>query len=213
MISITCASLEAVRQNPAAYGQLLASGDGKKGGGGHGMFACVQDVARLVHLGELTVTQAVKELHNKFLRFDDTSKNKQKQDKLVEQFVKYCHQYEKQGFEFVDGWRLMKWDFTTDVRLSGRTPWVFADGKSYYGITLSEHGFDWQPQLRFPLFQQYLVSNTIDCELTDMQLGIYSFADMEFRFKSYSASEIATAIKETKAVLSTVYKEYKKSKP
>lgn len=212
MISITCASLEAVRQNPTAYGQLLASGDGKKAGGSHGMFAYVQDVARLVHIGELTVSHAVRELHNKFLRFNDTAQNKQKQDKLIEQFVKYSRQYDKHSFDFIDGWRLMKWDFTPDTRLSGRTPWVVANEKGYYSFVLSENGFDWQSQLRFPLFQQYLVDNNIDCELNELKVGIYSFADAEFQFRNYSVAEISSASEETNDVLTTVFKEYKKRK-
>lgn len=60
MITIQCSKLESVRKNPQAYGQLIASGDGKKGGGSHGMFSCFQDIARLVHIGELDIKEGVK---------------------------------------------------------------------------------------------------------------------------------------------------------
>ena len=212
MISIRCSILESVRKNPAAYGQLLAAGDGQNNGGTHGMFACLQDVARLVHLGEITEAEAVKELHRKFLRFNDTPENKRKQGNLVEQLVKYCKQYDKNNFEFIDSWRLMKWDFSPDTRLSGRTPWVVSNDEGYFSYILSENGFDWRSELRFPLFQKYLSENTIECHLNEMNVGIYSLADNKFIFKVYSAKEIADAIKETNGIFKNVYSEYKKKK-
>ena len=108
MLKIRCSTLETVRASPLVYAQLLAFGDGKNGGGTFGMFAHFQAVACRVHQNELTVSQGVKELQNKFIRFDDTPKNKAKQDKLLEQFVKYCHQYEKNKFAFVDSKRQIK---------------------------------------------------------------------------------------------------------
>lgn len=212
MIRITCSALEIARKNPTAYGQNLADGSYKKGGGSHGMFSCVQDVARLVHLGDLSVAEAIKELHRKFLRFNDTSYNKKKQEWLVERFVIYCRRYDENKFLLADGQRLMKWDFSADVRLSGRTPWVMANEKGFYSFILGENRFDWKSELRFPLFQKYLADNTINCELSDINVGIYSLTDAEFQFKNFTAAEILTAINEAGAILNSVFKEYKKRK-
>ena len=115
MLKIRCSTLESVKNDPLAYAQLLALGDGKNGGGTYGMFAYWQDVAKLVHQNELTISKGVKELQNKFIRFDDTLKNRSKQDKLLEQFVKYCSLYDKNKFAFVDSRRQMKWELLTGV--------------------------------------------------------------------------------------------------
>ena len=60
MLRIRCSTLETVKASPIAYAQLLAFGDGKNGGGTYGMFAYWQDVAKLVHQNELTVSQGKK---------------------------------------------------------------------------------------------------------------------------------------------------------
>ncbi|MBI1782737.1 MAG: hypothetical protein HYR66_15440 [Sphingobacteriales bacterium] len=212
MISIQCSKLESIRSNPAAYGQLLADGNAGKPGGSHGMFAYVQDMARLVHVNELTVTDAVKELHNKFIRFAPTNENKTKQANLVEQFVKYCQQFDKQNFEFIDGNRLMKWDLTPDTRLTGRTPWVVANENGYFSFILSETNFDWRSQLRFPLFQHYLVNNTIECDIREMQVGIFSMSSNSFEFKNFSDRELSLLVKDARSICTTVYTEFIKRK-
>lgn len=211
MISIRCSMLEAVRKNPAAYGQLLASNDGKKGGGSHGMFACFQDVARLYHTGEIDLKDGIRELHRKFLRFNETEENKTKQAKLVEQFVRYCRSFEKQSFELVEGWRQMKWSVVPNVLLTGRTPWVVGNDDGYFSYILSEQKIDWKSELRFPLFQKYLTDNTIDCSLNEMSVGIYCLTTNTFDFKSYSAKEVTNVVNETGLIFQNVYTEYKKS--
>jgi len=212
-MKIRCSTLETVRKNPVAYAELLATGDGIKGGGSHGMFACMQDVARLIHLGEVDVNQGIKELQKKFQKFSITSKNKAKQELLTDQLVKYCRLYEKQSFVFIDGWRNMCWGITADVSLTGRTPWVVSNGKGYYSFLLTEKPFAWSSELRFPLIQKYLVDNTIDCPITEMNVGIYCLATNSFDFLSFSNEEILEVVTETRDIFRRVYQEYKRKKP
>ncbi len=212
MISITCPLLETARANPSAYGQMLAVAGGKIGGGGRAMISCVQEVARLVHLNELSVSQAIKELHNKFIHFKDTQQNKKRQEQLTEQFVRYCKQFDKLALNFLDGYHLMKWNFSPNTRISGRTPWVMANDIGYFSYLLSEKNFDWQSQLRFPLFQYYLANHTIDCTISEMNVGIYSLDEGDFQFKSFSKKEISSVISETNLILNTVFTEYNKRK-
>jgi len=211
-MKIRCSILETVRRNPVAYAEMLASGDGNTSGGSHGMFACFQDITRLIHLDEIDINQGVKELEKKFQRFNITPQYKAKQELLTSQLVKYCRLYEKQGFRFVDGWRNMTWGITADVSLTGRTPWVVANDSGYFSFILTEKPFEWSSELRFPLFQNYLCVNTIECDITDMNVGVYCLENNSFDFLSYTQIEIAEAVSETTGIFDKVYKEYNKRK-
>ncbi|MBL7743134.1 MAG: hypothetical protein JNN00_06615 [Chitinophagaceae bacterium] len=212
MINIRCSLLEAIRVNPTAYGQLLATSDYNNGGGSHGMLAYLHDIARLVHLGELLPTEGVKELYNKFHRFSNTPLNKKRQEKLVSQFLNYCKRFDENEFVFVGGSKLIKWEFSREARLTGRTPWVVANENAYFSYILVENDYDWKDELRFPIFQQYLADKIIECGTDEIKVGIYSLSRDQFEFKTYSEIELKEAILETGQIFSKVLKEYNKLK-
>lgn len=212
MIKIRCTSLEDVRKNPAAYAQLLVSDNAKVSGGTHGMFAYWQDVVKLVHLQKLTPNEGIKELQQKFMRFDDTPRNKSKQDHLLEQFVQYCKQYDKNEFAFVSGKRQMKWELYAGVMLTGLTPLVVHNDDGYYSYLITEQPFDWKEQLRFPLMQQYLADYNIDCDVSEMRIGIYSLSTGKFEFKQFSKTELNKAVLQTSGIFENVFNEYSKIK-
>ncbi len=212
MIKIPCSILEQVRKAPAAHAQILAATDKPISQGSYGMFACWKDCAIKVHTGELNISQSIKELQNKFLRFDDNVKNLTKQTRLLDQFTKYIGQYEKNGFEFVDSKRQIKWDIIQGVRLTGHTPWVVHSKHGYFAYFLTEVPIDWKVQLRFPLLQRYLTDHTIDCDITEMSVGTYCLQTNEFDFTSYKSKEIEFWVSETGAIFQTVLTEYQKLK-
>jgi hypothetical protein len=212
MITIKASILESIRKDPEAYGRLLAIGDGKSGGGSHGMFAYLVDTARAVHIGKFTLQQAVRELHSKFLRFKDSFENRERQERLIEQLVTYLKHYNKRGFEWHDGARRIQWGITSDVILTGLTPWVVSDKKIYHSYLMAEHTFNWQQQLRFPLFQQFLSNSTIECPPEEIQIGIY-FADTNiFDMRSFNTKELKLAVDETGILFNSLYNEYQKRK-
>ncbi len=212
MIRISCTLLEQVRVAPAQHGKMIATIEKPKPGGSHGMFAYWQDTAKLIHDGKLTISEAVTYLQNKFLRFDDTVNNSRKQIKLVEQLIKYCATYKKNKFEFVDSKHHMNWDIVEGVRLTGLTPWVVHNRDGYFSYVTIEHTVDWQSQLRFPLIQQYLTANHIDCDVTEMQVGVYFLETDQFEFRNYSNREIRLYISETGNIFQSVLDEYTKWK-
>lgn len=212
MIKIPCSMLEQVRLAPTAYAQMIAKSDKPKSGGSHGMFAYWQDVAKLVHTDELTLPEALKELQNKFIRFDDNLRNRSKQSSLLEKLPKYIAQYEKHKFQFIDTKHKMKWDIAEGVRLTGLTPWVVKNQEGYFSYIFTDATLDWRDQLRFPLIQQYLTGNNIDCDITEMYVGIYCLETNSFDFKSYSSKEIKMWVSEAGNIFQTVLKEYLKWK-
>jgi len=212
MISVQCSQLEYIKVNPEAYGQLLAENDGKNRGGSYGMFACFQDVAKQVHIGELDISQAVKELYKKFVRFENNAKNRKKQEFLAEQLVNYCNSYKKKRFEFVDSRHQIRMQLIPEVRLTGLTPWVVADETTFYSYTISEKDFDWEKQLRYPLFQNYIINYTIDCEWDQLKVGIYSLESTQFQFKNFTKNRVQEIIEETTEIFKNLYLAYKQRK-
>jgi hypothetical protein len=212
MIKVRASLLESVRLNPEAYGQLFATGGLNNKGGTHGMFQCFGEVARSVHVGELNMREAITALHTKFLSYRDIPANKQRQERLTEQLMAYIRLYRKMGFNWVDGPKRIQWPITKQVMLTGNTPWVVSNDEGYTSYMLAEKSFDWKSQLRFPLFQQYLASNTIDCPSTSITTGYY-FADTNtFDLVNFGKSDMKLAIDETGKLFNSVYREYEKKK-
>ena len=212
MIKISCSILEDVRKAPDLHARSIATLDKPKTNGTYGMFACWRDTVIKVHEGSLTLIEAIKELENKFIRFDDNVKNKSKQNYLLDALPRYISEYKKQKFELVDSKHQMKWDIIEGVRLTGLTPWVVFNGKDYFAYLLTETELDWKNQLRFPLFQQYLIDHHIDCELQEMNVGTYCLETRQFEFTNYSKKEISSWVDETSKIFQTVLREYHKFK-
>lgn len=212
MIRVTVSQLENARHNPAGFGQALAETDKAGGGGNRGMFTYMTDVIRLVHTGTLNRSDAVRELHTKFLRFNITRENKVKQDRLVEQMIRYLDLFEKNKFRFIDGTHRIHWDITTDVALTGLTPWVVKKGEEYFSYLLAEKTFDWRAQLRFPLYQQYLTEHTVECDSKALKIGLYLADSNRFDFKIFSVRELRMAVDEAGQIFTEMYREYKKRK-
>lgn len=212
MISVRCSLLEQVKANPITYGHLLAVNEGANGAGTHGMFAYLQDIAKQVHLGEIKTSHAVNELFKKFARFEDNRKNRQRQEYLAEALVAYFKLYEKMGFNFVDGWRQIRLQMTPETRLTGRTPWVVVNDNGFYSFMFSENDFDWQSQLRFPIYQHYIANKTMECSTEQVRVGIYSLESQKFQFRNYSNSNITESMAEVTELLINVYSAYSERK-
>lgn len=208
MIKIRLTSLEDVKRNPSLYAQQLAAENAKTSGGTHGMFAYWQDIVKTVHLNQLTTSEAIKTLQQKFLRFDDNPKNIRKQELLLEQLAIYCNAYDKYKFALADGRRQIKWELYAGVMLTGLTPIVAHNDEGYYAYFFSENPYDWEDQLRFPLIQQYLSDYSIHCDIGEMNVGIYCLATGKFEFLLFTKSQLNKAIIQTSSLFEKVEKEY-----
>ena len=210
MIKIPCSKLEQVRQDPIAYVQQILSEN--KGGGSHGMFSCFQDTTRLFHLGEVGMNEGVKTLQQKFMRFVDNVENRGKQELLLKQFVNYCEEYLKKEFCFVDGCRNIKWNIIEEVTLTGRTPLVVKNHNGLFSYILTERAFNWQTELRFPLIQSYISTETVRCGSDELNIGVYNVSTSKFDFRNFQTIELTNVINETSNIFKNVHKEYLKRK-
>lgn len=212
MITIRCTQLEQVRQNPLLYAESLLNGYQNKGGT-HGMFAYMKDVVRTIHTHEKDINQAVTDLQNKFIRFVSNAENKIKQERLIEQMISYNQVYNQMGFEMTDGHRQMKWDIVPDARLSGHTPWVVQNEEGeLFAYFIVEKYFDWTSELRFPLYQSYMSTNTLKCDIDDLQVGIFDLSANRFEFENFGSEKIAEVIDETSNIVGKVVTEFQKKK-
>ena len=212
MIKISCSKLEQVKNNPRLYGQMLAIGEGKKGGGQHGMLACIKDTIREVHLGEITAMQGIKELHRRFLRFDETPKNKTRQEKLSEYYHVYHKQFAQKKWDFLHGTKNMNWPVHKEVVLTGHTPWIFKNEDGFIAYYITETAVTgWRNELRFPLIQQYIADKILSCKPKDIKVGYYALDTARFDLKCFYEAAIAKAIEITKNVFGNVYESFKKA--
>lgn len=213
MITIRCTQLEQVKQNPQLYAESVLNGKVSTGGS-HGMLACMKDIVKTVHTHERSIEQAVIDLQNKFVRFVNTSENKSRQDRLVEQMISYNRAYEKMGFEMIDGHRQIKWEIVPGVaKLSGFTPWVVENDKgSLFAYFIAEKHFDWKSELRFPLYQSYMSENTLKCDIKDLWVGIFNLSANKFDFENFTPKKIIQVINETSDIMDKVVIEFQKKK-
>jgi hypothetical protein len=204
--------LELVRKNPLIYAQQLATSEKLGNGGTYGMFAHWQDVVKLLHTGELNLSEGLKELQGKFVRFNENIRNQKKQEDLLEQFIKYSRAYEKLKFEFVNSKKQIKWEFSSQGILTGLTPWVVKNAKSYYSYFFVEEPINWNKELKYPLIVEYLSKNILKCEISKLQIGVYCLKTNTFEFKNYQRLDIYNSINEIQQIFNIVETEYNKTK-
>lgn len=210
MLNVRNSALEDARLYPEQYVQSLLIGGARRN---IGMFSRMQNVIVKVHAGALTVSDARKQIESQFLLYETWKYNKTKQDRLLASFDNYFASFDKMKLQFVDSKHQMKWQLHANVSLSGLTPIVVANNSGYYSYIFTEQPIDeWKKQLRFPLIQQYLANNTIGCDATEVNVGVFCASSGTFEFKSFSKREIAVALKETAEVFNTVDKTYSKLK-
>jgi len=207
MIKIRSSSLQDVKQNPTAFAQNLLDGT-ETNRGSRGMLAYWQDVAKELLQKKLDAFEAVNALQQRFIRFSDNRKNKQRQELLLEQLVKFADQCRKQKFVWEDGQHRIKWELYAGVTLTGLTPIVVQNNNEYFCFLMVDQLPDWQNELRFPLFQQYLADYELHCDIKELNVGIYQLSSNQFQFKKYSAKELADAINETSELFQQIQTQY-----
>jgi hypothetical protein len=212
MIKIQCSVLEQVRKNPVLHGQILASNITLGRGGTHGMLAYWQDVSLNLHKQEYDFARGIKELQKTFFNFEETVKNYKKQDFLQDSFVKYHKNFNKRKFELVETRKRINWNISSVGLLTGLTPWVFKANNKFYSYLFTEREYSWNTELRFPLIQSYLAYKILECDISVVNIGIYSLSTDNFFFKNFSQPEINGAIDETVDIFKKVNTEYEKIK-
>jgi hypothetical protein len=211
MITVSCKDLQQVKADPALYAANLIS-KGNEQQGQHGMFAQWKTIARELHVKELSISDALNKLSLLYSMWNINPRNAVRSDFFHEALVQYEKLFNKKGWTLLEGNHRMKWPLHQQVTLGGYTPWVASKGESYFSYLFTEKSFDWKEELRFPLIQHYLATKILDCDMKDLQIGVYSLADHSFNLKNFSPREIALARNETRRIFTRFNNEYIKRK-
>ena len=207
MLSIRCSALEQVRNSPALFAQSLLE-NAKGSPASFGMFGCWQSAIRAMHIEDKTISETITALQNNFLRFNETSANKAKQEKLIRNLVAYEKEFSKYKFEFEEGIHRIKWELHRQVRLTGNTPWVVKNSTGFFSFFPIEMEIPWLTQLKFPLLQKYIAEEILRCDASNLSMGVYRLNENKFDFKCFDSVEIGEAVKEIKDLFQNVYNEY-----
>jgi len=207
MIRVSCSNLEDVRKNPTAYAQQLLA-DKKAGGGSYGMFQCWQSKVKEIHSNELSITEAIKSLQQRFMSYADTSTNKKKQEYLLDRLKPYFEEFENKGYTYISSQKRVYWNIIPEVALTGLAPYIVADENKFVAYFFTEQSITWENQLRFPLLQYYIAKNICNCEPSQLQIGFYCLNTLSFNLKIYSNEDIEDSIREAENIFRTINKAY-----
>jgi hypothetical protein len=208
MVSISCSNLERTRKNSTRYAELLHKGEGLNRGGTYGMFAHWQETAKKMHTGEYDLAKAIQHLQFAFGNFADTTRNRDKQAYLLEEFARYSKVHKQHKLEFHEPKHQFKWSLIPEVRLTGITPWVFKQEEMHYAYFCLEKQTVWQAELKYPLLQRYLADHVLHCRLSQLQIGVYCLEERQFDFKRYTPLEVKNAVQEATQLFTNFYTEY-----
>jgi hypothetical protein len=210
MIRVSSKDLEQVKNDPALFAANLVS-KGKLQAR-RGMFSQWQTVARQLHVEDLSIAEASRQLTSLFTVWNDTPKNIDREASFHTALTRYDELFQKKGFTYFDGAHVMNWKLHNNVILGGYTPWIAKRSKEYFSYLFTENDFDWESELRFPLLQQYISTNLIDCDPQDLSVGIYCLNKGAFKFKSFKSAEIADAKSEVRVLFNRLNIEYTRKK-
>jgi hypothetical protein len=208
MIRISCSILERVRKNHAAYAEILSEEEKIPSRGTFGMFSHWKETAKRFHAGELNLSEAIKAFQSSFRRFEDTKRNREKQAKLEDEFIKYARHHKLDKLTGYQAPGRMAWPITAQIRLTGITPWIFQRDGLYYAYYCLEKTTDWQTELRYPLLQYHLSREILRCRLNVVYIGIYCLQTDQFEFRCFSLAEVRAAITEVTRLFNNLYTEY-----
>ena len=186
---------------------------GAKSGGGHGMLSYWKDTVIHILKKEVSVSAGKRNLAHTLSGFIRTDKNIQKEKSLLESLDKYLKSHEKNRFSIVAGARAIRWNIIESVRLTGFTPIAVAKpDKTFASYFFLEDKVSWQSEIRFPILQSYLAHEVLQCDINNLEIGVYCLKTDSFYFKRYTMAETAAAIAELGTIFKTVNNVYEDKK-
>lgn len=189
MIKISHTKLEQLRNDPRSY-QGLSTQQFY----GPSVFRFWQYAIRHYHQSSGNRINAV-------TYFEDKFRNNFKTESLLDTFNEYLFQY-FDSFEALDCHtfeigKKIQFPIGSDVMLTGEIPridLVVSGGYSVYFF--SKEITTWQSQLRLPLIQR-IIASELDCDESNVSVGVYTLPLAEHESKVYSKSDIESALVET----------------
>ncbi|MFH1648440.1 MAG: hypothetical protein ABIA11_01750 [Patescibacteria group bacterium] len=195
MIKFSITQLETARRNPVVFARNLSSKN-SLGGFSYSRFAAWQNAIFYWHKTD-DQSQARDYLSNAMQKFLSVLRSGHQLAQYVHKFDSYIRSHKDLGFSFVEARKRISLPINEDVTLTGQIPIINLNGKLGYSIIFFvKEGTGWDGQLKFPLLQSFFANTIFGCELSEIEVGIFSF-DKERHFsKTYNEEEVDTCLKE-----------------
>ncbi|MCB9046767.1 MAG: hypothetical protein H6550_11600 [Chitinophagales bacterium] len=212
MIEIRCTKIEQCRNQPALYGKLLALKqalqEGQNGNFNSGMSSKWRSAALTVHHGA-DIDTAYNNLAFNLGTFSSKA-CKEKQEPMLDSFTSYFEQLNNNGWQFKYGNKQVSWQGLHDeVKMTGQAPWIMERNGRYHCHYITEKPYPgWQQQLRYPLLQQYIANNILDCDPQLVSIGIYTILDKQFIMMRYAEDELQEAQAEARNIFADVHRAF-----
>lgn len=193
-------NLEAIRQNPVNFKQILGSSGGRLS-----MARCWQFAARRYHQNDNDEEKAVKYLEDSCInQFVNNASNAGKIRVLVDKLYKYFKDYQKQNVNFYDYSNRISLDIQNNNFITGEVFRIDQKNNKGYKITLfSKQDTIWANELRYPLLQIYY-SNIFECPVMDIEVGIYNLERDKHEYLCFDEETLQQAWNEVTQISSTI---------
>lgn len=193
-------NLEAIRQNPKNFKQILNSSGGRISMARYWQFA-----ARRYHQSSNDDELAVNYLENNCLNhFVNNASNSGKIRKLIDKLHLYFEDYKKQNIEFYDYTNRISIDIQNNNFITGEIFRIDKKNDGGYKIALfSKLDSIWANELRFPLLQIYY-SNLFECPTMDIEVGVYNLEKDKHEYLFFDEETLQQAWNEITQISTTL---------
>jgi hypothetical protein len=180
--------LEQVRKSPESVSQIT----GQKQGGGSTMIR-VWDYAVGVYHHSNDPEAAKAYLLNGLSNFNNTKKNNEWREVLINKFNSYIASYENLKAKNIEVNTRLVMDIHHNNFITGEILRVDKTPENEYLVTIqNRHDEIWGHELRFRLLQIHF-SNKYKCPYDSIKVGVYNFQEEEHEYVSFDDGELKLA--------------------
>lgn len=189
--------LEAIRKNPKNFDQIL----NEKVRFGKSKYNCWKNAINFYHKPENDLNNTETYLINMFNRnFVQNRKNEIELEKFINELHKYIYDFEELNNKVFRTKTRIDFDLNYHNILSGEISRIDTNDKNENEIYLIiKEDFEWEKELRFPLFQ-YFLAQKYKWDYNKVSVGTYCYSTAQHTTKKYSEEEIQKALIEVKKI-------------
>lgn len=137
--------------------------------------------------------------------FKDTQKNQKKLELYIEYLNDYFDDYERLGYSPFERHKRISIDVGFDFQIVGEIPRLDIIPTGGIGLFLfAKEEFNWQSELRFPLLQGYLSSES-GYPLEEVSVGLYCLETQEHQTVVFVKNDVEEAMEEVRKTAETVH--------
>jgi hypothetical protein len=205
-MKIKHSDIEWARRDPVDYASYLYSKSTVRRPGGRPGFYGFWRIAALHYhklLGDREA--AINHYRDLVKNFKDTPSNQKKQELYVEYLNDYFDDYERMGYSPFERHKRVSIDVGFDFQVVGEIPRLDIIPTGGIGLFLfAKEELNWQSELRFPLLQGYLSSES-GYPLEEVSVGVYCLEARVHQSMVFAREEVEAAIRAVRKAAEIIY--------